>query len=118
MIISSIRISTRKKNNHEILDILLSVKGPVEGKPGCLACWIYEDVQDCLKLNYVEVWQNEEGLRRHIRSKNFNKILSAIDMSAEPPEIQFSETLPKNGMYFIEQALAIKSTEYQTSFGI
>lgn len=118
MIISSIRISTREKDTHGILDILLSVKGPVEGKPGCLACWIYKDIQDCLKLNYVEVWHSEEGLRRHICSKNFNKILAAIDMSAEPPEIHFSETLPKNGMHFIEHALAIKSIEYQTSFGI
>ena len=118
MIISSIRILARENNYNEIIDILLSVKGPVEGKPGCMACWIYKDIQNRLKLNYVEVWQSEEGLRRHIRSKNFKKILAAIDMSNEPPEIQFSATMPKNGIHFIEQALTMKPDEYQTSFGI
>lgn len=118
MITSSIRITTSDSNKKDILEILLSVKGPTEGIPGCLGCCIYEDIQDRNCLNYSEIWQNKDALELHIRSKLYRNMLAAIDMSREHPDINFSLALANNGMGFIREALTRESKKYKIEFGI
>ena len=118
MIISSINILCEKDKKNDILEILSSVKGPTEGRAGCISCCIYEDIKDSNNVYYVEVWKNEEALRRHIHSKNYRNILAVIDMSCKRPDIKFSQIFAEDGISFIERSLIEKINRYPIECGI
>jgi len=105
MIISIIRIVTEPDKRDEILEILFSVKGPTEGKPGCISCRIYQDLENEHIIAYEEVWQNKENLYNHIRSDLYRSILAVLDMSNGPPEVKFSTISSTAGMEQIKIAL-------------
>ncbi len=105
MILSIIKITAASNNKDEILDILFFVKGPAEGKHGCLSCGIYHDLQNEHIIFYEELWEGRENLYSYIRSDLYRNILAAVDMSSEPPEIKLSTVLSVAGMDLIKEAL-------------
>lgn len=105
MILSIIKITAASNNKDEILDILFFVKGPTEGKHGCLSCGIYQDLQNEHIIFYEELWDGRENLYGHIRSNLYRNILAAVDMSNEPPEIKFSTVSSVAGLDLIQTAL-------------
>ena len=51
-----------------------------------------------------ELWQEDEDIKRHLRSDNYKKILLVIEMAAEPPEIRFNNIAHSTGVETIEKA--------------
>jgi quinol monooxygenase YgiN len=111
MILSIIKITAASNNKDDILDILFFVKGPAEGKHGCLSCGIYQDLQNEHIIFYEELWEGSENLYSHIRSDLYRNILAVMDMSSEPPEIKFSTVSSVAGMDLIKEALEYFDTE-------
>ena len=95
MILSIIKITAASNNKDDILDILFFVKGPAEGKHGCLSCGIYQDLQNEHIIFYEELWEGRENLYSHIRSDLYRNILAVMDMSIQPPEIKFAVAVSK-----------------------
>ena len=114
MVISTIRLTADPDFRKEILEVLFSVKGPTEGESGCISCSIYQELQDEHILAYVEVWQNKENLVNHIRSELYRKILTAMDMSSGPPEVQFRSISSTEGMDLIKKSLGYFDIEKHT----
>ncbi len=105
MIIATIRIIADSGNITEVIEILTSVKGQTEGKSGCISCLIQQEVNNENRITYQEIWENQEHLNKHIRSKLYQKILVTIDMSSQAPVIQFCTTSCMAGIELIEAAL-------------
>lgn len=105
MVISTTKIVTEPSDKEKILEILFSVKGPTEGKPGCIRCSIYLDLQNEHVIVYEEVWRSKEDLFYHIRSDLYRSILAVMDMSSEPPGVAFSTISSTTGMELIKSAL-------------
>jgi quinol monooxygenase YgiN len=102
MIIATLKMIPRDEKRREILDILLTVKGPVLAERGCLSCGIYEEHDEEQSLLYVELWRSLEELERHIRSSSYAKILEAMELSLLLPEISFFESKETDGLALIE----------------
>jgi quinol monooxygenase YgiN len=105
MMICNVTIKAENRSREEVLEILSSVRGPVEGTPGCVRCRIYQDMQNNDLILYEEIWQEEEHLYQHIRSDLYLKILTAMDLSGEPPKVEFSVVSRTAGMELIREAL-------------
>jgi quinol monooxygenase YgiN len=98
MIMSSIKICVVPEKRETVLEILYSLLEPIRVVPGCIACNLYQDMENENMLFYSEMWQNQEALDKHILSDSYRSILSVMDMSSEPPEIDFKTVTNLSGI--------------------
>jgi quinol monooxygenase YgiN len=101
-ILSIVKIMPVPEKRKEILDILLSIRGPTQAIHGCLACSICEEDGDERVIFYIEHWRSREEFIRHVRSDLYTRILEAMELSRKKPEISFLEVSAIRGMELIE----------------
>jgi len=58
---------------------------------------------------YLEQWESREDFERHVRSSQYDRILAALDLARDPPEINFFDNTGLGGMEVIE-AIRIRGT--------
>ena len=51
---------------------------------------------------YLEQWESREDFERHVRSSQYDRILAALDLARDPPEIDFFDNTGLGGMEVIE----------------
>jgi quinol monooxygenase YgiN len=103
MYLTVVKISPVPGREKEIIDILLSVRGPTLADAGCLECSILEEHDDEKAIVYLEKWQSGEELCNHIRSAIYSRVLKALELSDREPEIWFHEITVTQGMEVIER---------------
>ncbi len=54
-------------------------------------------------MTLIEEWESREALDRHVRSDHYRKILAAMDLASEPPDIRFCCVALIAGMERIEE---------------
>ena len=107
MIYASLRVVLSPENREESLRFVRSLLGPTSAVPGCIHCGFYTDAQNESLLFYVEEWQTEEDLRRHIRSDDYRKFLALIDLSSEPPDLKFHRVSETLGMEYVSHVRSL-----------
>lgn len=103
MILAIIKIVPLPDMQKELLDILISMKGPTMALSGCMSCGIYEEYFDKRAIVYFENWQSLDALHRHIRSNLYLWQLQTMELSSEKPEIYFTNVENANGMQLIRE---------------
>jgi quinol monooxygenase YgiN len=103
MIIASARITPLPEKQQEVLSILRHVQGIMRASAGCIACAIYEECADEPAILYFEQWRSQEELHRHLQSRLYLQILTAMDLASEPPEVHFYEVASCQGMELIAE---------------
>lgn len=111
MITSSLKIIPPADKRQEVLDVLLTVKGPVLAEPGCLSCCIYQEHDEERGLLYVEQWRSPAELERHIRSSTYTRILEVMELSSRLPELSFYESDGSWGLELIEKIRGADRTD-------
>ena len=109
MIQASFRLVAPEEKRAEYLTVLLCLKGPTEALAECRACRVFQDAEDKNVLTYVVTWENQEDLEEHICSDRFRRLLPYIEMSQEPPEVDFSTIDQVRGIEFMVQVLDSKT---------
>jgi quinol monooxygenase YgiN len=109
MIQASFRIVAPEDKRQEILDVLLCLKGPTEVAGGCRACRILQDAEDDHVLTYLVRWDTQKEIEDHLRSERFRRLLPYIEMSLEPPEVDFSTIDKIQGIEFLIGVLSSPS---------
>jgi quinol monooxygenase YgiN len=88
MIIVTGRIQARLTTVDEVVALSLAHVHRSRREPGCLLHSVHRDVEDPLRLVFIEHWADAAALRAHFRvpaSRAFVKEAAAL--AAEPPEI-------------------------------
>lgn len=111
MIQASFRIVAPPEKREEVLDVLLCLKGPTEVTRGCRTCQILQDVEDQCVLTYLMRWDTEEQIEEHLRSERFRKLLPYIEMSVEPPQVDFSTLDEIRGIEYLVTTLSARLDE-------
>ncbi len=107
MIRATIRMLIPVGKQKEALEILNSMVEEIQFETGCISCRLYRGVKDNRAIMVEELWECEEDVRRHLRSKKYGKILMVIEMASEFPEIRFDIISGSSGVETIEQARSI-----------
>jgi quinol monooxygenase YgiN len=104
MIRSTVRILPAPHRYADVLEILRLVHSRLQDQAGCTDCHIYEEDDPRSAIVLVERWSSEEGLDAHLRSDLYRRILAAIELSDEAPEIRFEHISASEGVERIEQS--------------
>jgi quinol monooxygenase YgiN len=102
MITSLIKINPTPKTRREILDILRNAECVVRIKSGCLRSSVYLKTYEEEVILYLEHWQTREDFEHHVRSSQYDRILAAMDLARDPPEIYFFENEGPGGIEVIK----------------
>jgi quinol monooxygenase YgiN len=104
MIIGTIRILPAPDRRAQVLEVFRAVQGPALAQPGCLACRIYLEQGPESAVVLVQEWESREALEAHLRSETYRRILGAIELSVDPPEVRFDHVSATEGMDLIERS--------------
>jgi len=102
MILSFVKINPLPGKQQAVLDILRSVIAPTRLKSACMDCAVYTDQGEAQTILYLEQWQSREPLDRHIRSELYFRVLTAMELANEAPEIYFHEVSDTRGLEYVE----------------
>jgi len=98
-----VKIVPVPEKRQQVLDILLSMKGPTQAEGGCLNCYILEEYGEDHAIVYVEQWRSLAEMHRHMLSSLYARILQAMELSRREPEVCFYEIESTCGLELIEQ---------------
>jgi quinol monooxygenase YgiN len=73
----------------EFLQTILSIVKSVRGEPGCLSCNFYQDMEHENTFRLVEKWENQEDMKKHLRSDSFSVLLGSMNLLHEDPDVKF-----------------------------
>jgi len=104
MIRSTIRMVMAPEKEDEVQQILQSLVERVRAEPGCQGCSIYKDTEKAHTIIFEEFWRGEEDLQRHLKSNEYRKVLLAMEIGIEPPEIRFDTVTSSRGVETIKKA--------------
>jgi len=85
------------------LELLSSAVGTIRAKAGCSACHVSNDLTEVGPILYFEEWESAAAFRRHVQSDEFWRVLVAMDLCAEPPEVTICELSAIRGMDYLRQ---------------
>jgi quinol monooxygenase YgiN len=103
MVISTLRFVPSPKRRSEVLEILRSVVGPAESQPGCLRCLIYEEDGPEHATVLCGHWKNPAALQEHICSDLYLCVLTACELSDQPPKFCFHHVSKTQGMDLVHK---------------
>ena len=109
MITSTIRITTSENRGSELIGLLRSLIEPTRVETGCISCGLYKDLHDPNSIIWVEEWNTQDDLERHLRSRQYKKILAAFDMSCSQPDMRFNTVIETKGMQLIAEARGMET---------
>ena len=76
----------------------------------CLSCQLLEEDGHHSAILYMQQWDSEEELHRHIRSDLYGRILGIAELSRIPPEFHFHYVEKSRQLDLIE-ALRSRTTQ-------
>jgi len=102
-----VKIYPNPDKRQELIDILLTVKGSALAMPGCSICSVYNEYDEATVL-YLELWDTEAEMKRHLRSLLYSRVLEAMELSVDSPEITFYTISRTDGIALIGE---VRGTE-------
>lgn len=104
MIIERLVLVARRENRRELQAALSYLLGPTSVEAGCVRCQLFQDVNKRNILHFESVWKTETDLLRHLRSEIYKQLLILLELSAEPPSVQFHTVAETRGLEFVHAA--------------
>jgi len=111
MITATLRIDVGEERRGEVNRLLRSLIEPTRVETGCISCRLYHEEDDPNIMTWVEEWQSEADVKRHLRSPQYRKILAALDMADAEPQIRFDTVVETAGMRLIEEARGLNGAD-------
>ena len=82
---------------------LHSLMVTVRGERGCLRSSLSTDVGERVTLRYIQHWQSEEDLKRHLQSGAFASLAGLVEGATDPPRIEFALPGGIRGLDYVEE---------------
>ena len=103
MIVVILKIKVASTDRAEILELIRPIIGPTEAQPGCSLYRFYSETDDDDALVLLQEWRSQQDLDKFIRSRDFKRILAAMDLASQSPEFSINEVFSRDGMELVEK---------------
>ena len=97
-----LRFSFPPEKTTEAISIINSAAGPIRDDPECHAFHFFKEISNDDELTLWEEWKTLDALEHHIRSTEFLKILTAMDLASPAPDISIQTLSDRKGFDFIK----------------
>jgi quinol monooxygenase YgiN len=104
MIACTVRLFVSENDRRQVIASLTPLIGWTRVQPGCRACYLLADIEEPRAVVLMEEWDTQDNLDRHLCSKDYRRVLAAIELSQEAPEIRFGNVEPTGGIEVIDAA--------------
>ncbi len=98
MIRVSVVIKTWASIEQNLLDALRYLKVGTQLEPGCLRCSVWSEPD--ASIHYIEEWETEDDLARHVRSQRFTSLLGVLESAPERPQVTFDFVTSTRGLEY------------------
>ncbi len=102
VVFSIIRLFPSARQRAQVIELLRSVQDLARLRPGCQGSWFSEADPMHDHLLYAEQWESEATLAEHIRSDLYRRLLAAMELSRQPPEVTFYYCSQTKGLELVE----------------
>jgi quinol monooxygenase YgiN len=82
---------------------LYSLAADVRPTLGCVSCSVSTDIAEHGVVRYAEEWRTEEDLRLRVNADTFVQLITLMEESAQPPQIEFALARGTRGIEFVEE---------------
>lgn len=103
MVIHLLCMKVTPGNRAAAVRTITSMTGLTKSKSGCHECDLYSHIDNDDRLQLIEKWDSVESLKRHIASKQYSHLLEALELSIEPPIVEFHTVTDTKGLTFVEE---------------
>jgi quinol monooxygenase YgiN len=100
-------LKTEGTEKWKIMPVIKQITGRTQYVAGCLQVGIWESAETS-EIMVNEQWRSLDDLKKHINSKLYKKMLSALEMSTEMPVVSFMESDRNQGFELIEEVLNVE----------
>jgi quinol monooxygenase YgiN len=90
MIIATLRMAARPEKREEVEQIVRGILESTRVQRGCQSYSFCRDVEDANAYLILERWATQADLEEFIRSESYRKLLAAMELLAEPPEVKIN----------------------------
>lgn len=101
MVIESVGIVAPKNQLEELRRALSALVGPTQVEPGCIFCQLLQEAGNPSSFRFESHWKTPEDLMRRMRSESYRSLLSLVELSVEPPEIEFHTVTETKGLELV-----------------
>ena len=98
MIAWGLRIRTAPDKRDEVHRILRRLLEPTRVRGGCLACHIYQDVDEPDVLALIQEWATTDDLERYLRSEDRRNLVAVMELASRRPEIWVDTIVIREGL--------------------
>ncbi len=104
MIRCTLRLLVSEAHRRQVVASLTPLIGWTRVEPGCRGCHLLADLDEPRAIVLTEEWDSQDDLDRHLRSEEYRRVLAAIELSQEAPEIRFDTVENRSGFEVVEAA--------------
>jgi quinol monooxygenase YgiN len=104
MIQATIKVRLPASRMKDAMAILRPLVESTKTVPGCVDCQLHRNVLEDTVLVFLDRWNDEEALQRHLRSEEYRDLLLVMEMAKEVPEVRFDVISHTSGLEAIERA--------------
>jgi quinol monooxygenase YgiN len=104
MIRCTLRLLVSEAHRRQVVASLTPLIGWTRVEPGCRGCHLLADLDEPRAIVLTEEWETQGDLDHHLRSEDYRRVLEAIELSEEAPEIRFDTVETSGGFEVVEAA--------------
>lgn len=98
MIAWGLRVHVLPAQRAEVQRILRGLLEPTRVRSGCLACHVYQDIEEPDVLSLVQEWASSDDLERYLRSEDRRRLVAVLELATQPPEVWFDTIDMREGL--------------------
>jgi len=102
VILVSLTLAPAPGRRQEMIDVFWLIIGPIRAQPGCLSCGLYQEIGNGDQLLYLEAWETQQQLERHMRSARYERLLAVMDASVQQPVLRYQTIATVMGLEYLE----------------
>lgn len=87
-----------------IIEVLESLRAAIAPQGECLECLITVAADEGGAICYTERWRSREALERHLGSPLYSRVFEAMELSRQPPKVEFFQVQEAGGLEMVAKA--------------
>ena len=101
MIIERIAVLVAPEKREDLRRAFSSLVGPTGVEPGCIGCDLYLEAANLNRFCLETRWESDQALVTHLASEQYRNLLVLLELSKEPPLIEFHEVVETKGLELV-----------------